>query len=49
MEAPEQTGYKYVMFFHGSRNVYPETHGNASLAMVFTDDFVSFYDEKGKI
>ena len=49
MEAPEWSGYKYMMFFHGSRNVYPETHGNASLAMVFTDDFMIFYDEHGRI
>lgn len=49
MNAPEGSGYKYVMFFHGSRNVYPETHGNASLAMVFTDDFQVFYDEDGRI
>ena len=49
MEAPPQSGYKYMMFFHGSRNVYPETHGNASLAMVFTDDFETFYDEDEKI
>lgn len=49
MEAPERTGHRYVMFFHGSRNVYPETHGNASLAMVYTDDFKVFYDEDGVI
>jgi hypothetical protein len=45
MEAPEWTGHRYVLFFHGSRNVYPETHGNATLAAVFTDDFITFHDD----
>lgn len=49
MDAPEGMEHKYMMFFHGSRNVYPETHGNASLAMVYTDDFIAFYDENGRI
>ena len=44
MEAPEWMNHRYMLFFHGSRNVYPETHGNASLALVFTDDFRSFHD-----
>lgn len=45
MEAPEWSGHRYVLFFHGSRNVYPETHGNATLAAVFTDDFITFHDD----
>lgn len=43
MEAPEGFPYKYILFFHGSRNVYPETHGNSTLAAAFTDDFETFY------
>lgn len=43
MEAPEGFKYKYVMFFHGSVDVFPETHGNATLASAFTDDFKNFY------
>ena len=37
--------YRYIMFFHGSRDVFPETHGQASLAYVFTDDFKEFYEK----
>ena len=44
MEAPAWMKHRYMMFFHGSRNVYPETHGNASLALVFTDDFKTFQE-----
>ena len=45
MEAPAGTPHRYLLFFHGSRNVFPETHGNATLALVFTDNFESFFDE----
>ena len=45
MEAGENIGHKYIMFYHGSRDVYPETHGNSSLAIAFTDDFITFSDE----
>lgn len=45
MEAPEKTPYKYILFFHGSRDVFPETHGNASLAMAFTDNFTDYVYE----
>lgn len=41
-ELPSHSKYKYVLFFHGSRNIYPETHGNATLAMAFTNDFKHF-------
>ena len=35
--------HKYIVFFHGSRaDSYPETHGAASLAMYYTDDFREF-------
>ena len=42
MEAPEDFRYKYILFFHGSRDIFPETHGNATLAMAFTNDFKNF-------
>lgn len=36
--------YKYAVFFHGSRqNSYPETHGEASLALAYTDDLKNYY------
>ena len=41
---PEGFGHRYAVFFHGSRDVFPETHGNATLAAVFTDDFCKFYE-----
>lgn len=41
-ELPEKSSYKYIMFFHGSTDVYPETHGNATLAAAFTNDFKKF-------
>jgi sucrose-6-phosphate hydrolase SacC (GH32 family) len=45
MESKGNTKYKYILFFHGSRKEsFPETHGNATLAMVFTDDFETFYE-----
>ena len=35
---------KYAVFFHGSRaDTYPETHGIASLALAFTDDFTKYH------
>ena len=46
MEAPETVGYKYILFFHGSVDSYPETHGEASIACVFTDDFKTFYADE---
>ncbi len=42
---PEGARHRYVLFFHGSRAVSPETHGNATLAAVFTDDFLAFSEE----
>ena len=43
MELPDGSEHRYALFFHGSvEGTYPETHGNASLAYVFTDDFESF-------
>jgi len=33
----------YYLFFHGSRDVFRETHGNATLAIAFTDDFDTYY------
>ena len=44
MEAPENVPYKYILFFHGSRaECPPETHGAASIALAFTDDFKEFF------
>ena len=44
-ELPSGVKYKYIMFFHGSEDVYPETHGNATLAAAFTNDFKNYvYD-----
>ncbi len=43
MEAPNDVGYKYIIFFHGSKDTYPETHGNATLALAYTNDFSEFY------
>lgn len=45
MEAPKDFKYKYIIFFHGSENVFPETHGNATVAMAVTDNFEEFYYE----
>lgn len=43
MKAPENIKHKYIMFFHGSKkDAIPETHGNASIAYLFTDDFETF-------
>jgi len=45
MEAPENFNCRYLLFFHGFCDVFPETHGNATLAIAFTDDFKEFcYD-----
>ena len=36
--------HRYALLFHGSRaDSYPETHGAASLALAYTDDFREFY------
>lgn len=45
MEAPRECGYRYLLFFHGSRNEYPETHGSASVAIAYTNDFIHFDTE----
>ena len=40
MEAEPSSAYRYLVFFHGSRAEQPpETHGAASLALAFTNDF----------
>ncbi len=41
-ELPSGFAHKYAVFFHGSKKVFPETHGNATLALAFTDDFLHF-------
>ena len=42
--AETDCGYKYVVFFHGSKkNSYPETHGDASLAFAYTNDFRDYH------
>lgn len=43
MEGTKDIKYKYILFFHGSKDIYPETHGSATLAMAFTNDFKTFY------
>ena len=36
--------HKYAVLFHGSRaDAFPETHGEASLALCYTDDFSEYY------
>lgn len=36
--------YRYIVFCHGSRKEsMPETHGDASLAMCYTDDFTEYF------
>ena len=36
--------YQYIVFFHGSRaDSVPETHGAASLAFAYTNDFKSYH------
>ena len=45
MEASEKSPYGYIMFYHISANRDPETHGNASLCMAFTDDFKNYHYE----
>lgn len=43
MKNESEAPYKYVVFFHGSRaDSHPETHGAASLALAFTDDFKTY-------
>ena len=44
MEAPEDIGYEYIVFFHGSRKgAIPETHGEASIGVAFTNDFSEYF------
>ncbi|MBR2343261.1 MAG: hypothetical protein IKA64_03310 [Clostridia bacterium] len=44
MPLPSELGYRYVVFFHGSRaDSYPETHGEASLAYAYTNDFKDYF------
>lgn len=46
MEAPSWCAHRYLLFFHGSRkDASPETHGAASIALAYTDDFRSYYYE----
>ncbi len=33
----------FHLFFHGSIPTIPETHGDATLAFLFTDDFKNFF------
>lgn len=43
MQSNGGTKYKYILFFHGSRKEsVPETHGDATLACAFTNDFQTF-------
>lgn len=43
MKSSGGTKYKYILFFHGSRkDSVPETHGDATLACAFTNDFKTF-------
>ena len=45
MESRGMTQHRYLMFFHDSKkDAFPETHGEASLGLVFTDDFRTFYE-----
>lgn len=48
MKSCGKTKYKYVVFFHGSKKEsIPETHGEATLAIAFTNDFKTFsYENK---
>lgn len=41
---PEGFAHRYAVFFHGSRDIFPETHGNTTLALVYTDDFQEYYE-----
>ena len=44
MPAQNAFGYRYIVFFHGSRaDSDPETHGAASLAYAYTNDFEKYY------
>lgn len=43
MKSNGGTKYKYILFFHGSKKEsVPETHGEATLACAFTNDFQTF-------
>lgn len=38
------SSYKYILFFHGStEDSFPETHGNASIGIAFSNDLKEFY------
>jgi len=44
MPAEHACGWKYIVFFHGSRaDSKPETHGAASLAFIYTNDFKTYH------
>ena len=43
MRAPQHSAHRYILFFHASKDIYPETHGNATLAYALTDDLKHFY------
>jgi hypothetical protein len=44
MRTPLDIPYQYIVFFHGSRaDSLPETHGAASLAFAYTNDFKSYH------
>ena len=44
MRPKTECGYTYIVFFHGSRaDSSPETHGAASLAFAYTNDFRTYY------
>ena len=44
MRAEAASAYRYIVFFHGSRaDSTPETHGSASLAFAYTNDFKSYH------
>ena len=44
MRPKTECEYKYIVFFHGSRaDSSPETHGAASLAFAYTNDFNTYF------
>jgi len=44
MEAPAGFSCRYLLFFHGSRKeALPETHGSASIALLGTNDFITYH------
>jgi hypothetical protein len=43
MKAATDVGYEYIVFFHGSKaESIPETHGDATLAYAYTNDFKTY-------